>query len=71
MPENNVHDKVFTCPRCHNRTLYPIDEVGVIGIGYGAICICDECGAELAADPQYDFTVNFHDIDEEGQLITL
>lgn len=22
---NNIHDKVFTCPKCGNRTLYPLN----------------------------------------------
>ena len=25
------------------------------------LCICDECGAELYTEPQYDYTVNFVD----------
>jgi transcription elongation factor Elf1 len=63
--KNNSHDKVFTCPKCTNKALYPIEEVGVIGIGYKDICICEECGAELYARPQYDGTVQFEEIEEE------
>ena len=40
---NNVHDKVFTCPRCNNKTLYPINgNEDIVGIGYHEICICEE-----------------------------
>lgn len=63
--QNNVHDKVFVCPRCFNRTLYPIDPVGPVGIGYDDLCICDECGAELVARPQYDFSVTFVEPDDD------
>ena len=31
---NNIHDKVFTCPKCTNKTLYPVngnnDIVGIL-----------------------------------------
>ena len=57
---NNIHDKVFTCPKCQNRTLYPVevdDVTRLLGIGYHDLCICDECGAELLAEPQFDNTV--------------
>ena len=31
---NNIHDKVFTCPKCHNKTLYPINgNEDIVGIG--------------------------------------
>ena len=63
---NNVHDKVFTCPKCTNKTLYPIDgNNDVIGIGYHDLCICAECGAELYSEPQYDLSVEFVELDEE------
>ena len=61
MPTNNIHDKVFTCPKCHNRTLIPLEAPGVVGIGYDDLCICDECGAELYTRPQFDFSVQFAD----------
>lgn len=45
---NNVHDKVFTCPKCSNRTLYPTNEnEDILGIGYHEVCICDECGGRV------------------------
>lgn len=57
---NNIHDKVFICPKCGNRTLYPVNgNKDVIGIGHHDICLCDECGAELWANAQYDNTVKF------------
>ena len=59
---NNVHDKVFTCPICGNKTLYPVNgNEDIVGIGYHELCICDECGSELYTEPQYDYTVNFVD----------
>lgn len=65
--KNNIHDKVFICPKCGSRTLYPVlngeeDIVSLIGIGYHDVCICDECGAELWSEPQYDNTVEFVEI---------
>ena len=61
---NNIHDSVFVCPKCRNRTLYPVptdtDDIrDIIGIGYHDLCICEECGAELLAEPQSDNTVKF------------
>jgi transcription elongation factor Elf1 len=63
--KNNIHDKVFDCPRCHNRTLVPIKQDKFLGLGYGDILICEECEVELKANPNYDFTVEFEDIEEE------
>lgn len=64
--KNNIHDKVFDCPKCTNRTLVPVDgNENIIGIGYGDLCICEECAAELIARPHHDFTVTFEDIKEE------
>ena len=37
----------------------------IIGIGYHEVCICDECAAELLAEPQFDYSVKFVDIPEE------
>lgn len=63
---NNIYDKVFTCPKCTNKTLYPVNgNENVVGIGYHEICICDECAAELWSEPQYDNTVKFVDIPEK------
>ena len=63
---NNIHDKVFTCPKCQNKTLYPvmIQTPDIIGIGYHDLCICDECGAELYSEPQHDNTVKFIEAEE-------
>jgi transcription elongation factor Elf1 len=63
--KNNVHDKIFVCPKCHNKTLVPVKEPDIIGIGYGDLCICEECGAELKAKDNYDFTVDFFEDEEE------
>ena len=64
--KNNVHNKVFTCPKCANKTLYSVDgNEDIIGIGYHDLCICDECGAELYSEPQFDFSVKFVELDEE------
>lgn len=63
---NNIHDKIFTCPKCHNKTLVPVDgNEDIIGIGYHDLCICEECAAELYAEPQFDFTVKFVELEEE------
>lgn len=42
---NNIHDEVFMCPKCFNKTLYrvPVEEDDIarlIGIGYHDLCIC-------------------------------
>lgn len=40
---NNIHNKVFTCPKCTNKTLYSINgNEDMVGIGYHDICVCDE-----------------------------
>lgn len=62
--KNNIHDTMFTCPKCHNKTLVPVEEPGVVGIGYHDLCICEECAAELLAEPQFDFTVKFVEVEE-------
>lgn len=63
---NNIHDKIFTYPKCTNKTLYPVNgNRDIIGIGYHEVCICDECASELWSEPQYDNTVKFVDISEE------
>jgi transcription elongation factor Elf1 len=65
MTMNNVHDKSFFCPKCHNKTLIPVEQEKVLGVAYGDILICEECAAELKADPNYDGTVKFEEIEEE------
>lgn len=63
---NNIHDKVFICPKCNNKTLYPVKKnKDVVGVDYHEVCICDECAAELWSEPQFDGTVKFIDIPEE------
>ena len=63
---NNIYDKVFTWPKCNNKTLYPVNgNEDIIGVGYHEICICDECAAELYSEPQYDNTVKFIEIEED------
>lgn len=37
----------------------------ILGIGYGDICICEECAVELKARPNYDGTVDFEKIEED------
>lgn len=63
---NNRHDHVFICPKCGNKTLFPVNgNNDITGIDYHELCICDECAAELWAEPQYDRTVKFVEIPEE------
>ena len=63
---NNIRDKVFTCPECGNKSLVPIeDNISDSGIGYHDLCICEECGAELYAEPQFDCTVKFVESEDE------
>ena len=51
--KNNIHDKIFTCHKCQNDSLIPVNgNEDIIGIGYHDLCICDECAAELYSEPQ-------------------
>ena len=64
--KNNIHDKIFTCPKCQNDTLIPVDgNNDIVGIGFHDLCICGECAAELLSEPQYNYTVNFVEILED------
>lgn len=66
MEKNNIHDKIFMCPKCGNKTLVPVDgNEDITGIGYHDLCICEECAAELYSEPQVDYTVVFVELDEE------
>lgn len=39
--KNNIHDEIFFCPKCGNRTLTPVDgNRDIVGIGYHDLCIC-------------------------------
>lgn len=51
----------FECPSCHNKTLYDIDSepLKVSDVDYHDRFICDECGSEYLAEPQYNGTVKF------------
>lgn len=61
-----MKEKIFICPKCGNKTLVPVDQnPNALGIDYHDLCICEECGAELLAEPQYDGTVKFVDVEEE------
>lgn len=62
---NNIHDKVFTCPKCHNKALIPIEPHKILGVFHGDIAICEECAAELKAITHYDGTVDFEEIEED------
>jgi len=63
--KNNIHDKVFFCPKCTNKTLIPIEPHPILGVSHGDIAICEECAAELKAITHYDGTVDFEEIEEE------
>lgn len=55
--------KYYTCPQCGNKSLCAVDE-GTL-LEFHALCICEECGAELYAEPHYDNTVCFVNLTEE------
>lgn len=61
---NKVRDKIFICPKCGNRTLVPMEEY-TSGVDYHDLCICEECAAELLAEPQWDGTVKFVEPEEQ------
>lgn len=63
---NNVHDKVFNCPKCSNKTLIPVEYDSLLGIGFDEIAICEECGEEFKAKPNFDNTVEFISNEKEG-----
>ena len=63
---NNIHDKIFTCPKCGNNSLVPVNgNDSAVGIDYHELCVCEECGAELYTEPQYDYSVKFVEMEEE------
>lgn len=63
---NNIHDKVFICPECGNKTLVPVNgNESITGIGHHELCICEECCAELYSEPQFDFIVKLVELENE------
>lgn len=67
----NRHILSFVCPICHNKTVYDteVDAYRPFDVEYDDLCICDECGAELYARPQYDGTIEFEVAVEECDSI--
>ena len=53
--------KMFDCPRCHNKTLVDIDNYVTrnADVDYHDKFVCEECGAELLSEPQFDGTITF------------
>ena len=49
----------LTCPHCHNRTVYDVETEArrLLDIDYWDLCVCDECGSEFRADPQFNGTI--------------
>lgn len=69
---NDRHILSFTCPVCHNKTVYDTecDVYAPYDVDYDDLCICEECGAELYARPQFDGTIEFDVSVEESTKIT-
>lgn len=52
--------KYYKCPVCTNHTLCAADERAEgFGLDFHALCVCEECGAELYAEPHNNNTVSF------------
>lgn len=51
----------FYCPICHNKTLYCVDhDCGrPSDVDWHDNFVCDECGAEVVSEPQYDNKIRF------------
>ena len=49
------------CPICHNKTVYDVDKdvYRTYEVSYDDLCVCEECGSEMYARPQYDGTIKF------------
>lgn len=60
----------FNCPICHNKAVVDMDNEVYrdIDMGYHDRCICEECGAELLAEPQYRGDPKFISIDEDDDI---
>lgn len=52
-------DKWYTCPECHNKTVVPVYPDNTPLVDEGEVFICNECGAEFEAHPQYNGQVVF------------
>lgn len=54
-------NKSFTCPSCHNKTLYCTDhDVSKLAdIDYHDTFVCDECGSCFEAEVQHDGDIRF------------
>lgn len=64
---NNIHDKIFVCPKCRNKTLVPVNgNNSIVGIDYHELCVCEECGAELYTETQFDFSVKFVELESDN-----
>lgn len=62
-----VRNLAFTCPKCGNRCLSCVDHdvVRIADVDYGDKFVCEECGAELTARPEYSGDITFEDLVEE------
>ncbi len=58
---SSTGNKAFICPSCTNKTLYCIDHdvMRNTDVDYHDTFICDECGAELISEPQFDGSIKF------------
>lgn len=71
--EAAISNLSFYCPRCHNKTLYSVENEirSPMDVDYREIFVCDECASEFEAYPQYDGSIKFkeyhgaHDVDDE------
>ncbi len=54
--ESKSWNVYYFCPMCHNKSVTSIDNCTP---DYHDLCICEECGAELLAEPQFDGSMKF------------
>ena len=66
----------FYCPRCHNKTLYSLENEirSPMDVDYREIFVCDECASEFEAYPQYDGSIKFkeyygEDVDASSRTV--
>ena len=54
-------NRAFECPLCRNNTLYCVDHdcFRPADVDYHELFVCDECGAELLSEPQYNGKIRF------------